>query len=152
MYITVCRPSFHMQSEWWMVDKRHLAPHCGLCHWPPDGTRCLCNHNLEFVRFEISLFIAFWLVRARYSFNFPTSVVLQGCFCLFCIWTSFTPHRSIIRLACFCAQAVCQNLVNLYWRRGDGRLSIGWRRLAGGKVCIRLVILSIVVNNKIYVI
>ena len=42
------------------------------------------------------------------------------------------------------AQAVCQNLIDLYWRRGDVQWSIEWRSLAGGEVGIRHVILTIV--------
>ena len=51
----------------------------------------------------------------------------------------------------FGVQAVCQNLVNLYWRK---RWSVvNWLTKSGwGEVGIRFVILSIVVNNKIYVI
>ena len=43
-----------------------------------------------------------------------------------------------------CAQAVCQNLIDFYWRRGDVQWSIEWRSLTGGEVGIRLVILTIV--------
>ena len=74
------------------------------------------NYNLEFVRFEISLFIAFWKVRARCSFNSSFQQSYRVVFDLFLNVLNIAQVHHTMGL--FGVQAVNQNLINLYWRRG----------------------------------